>query len=281
MQHFEAAFDGGSEAAALAHEFSDFGVVDEVVEEVTRREGRVGQGWCDVCLWKHAEWSAVDDDGVVGEEGRGDVGVGEGVIRKGRLRRRDRLTGAADVAPFDAEFLEAAADGLGGSAGAEDEGFPMVWLQEWADAVHEANNVGVETFEVDARGLGGRTAENTGLGRLGAGLAGCYASDSDDIHCTDGAGFVREFIKQGDDGLLMGQGDVEPTEVGVFSDNLGKHVRRRQLEVEVGGIDAFVRKLLSKECTREGVAERIAKKTVFFHFVAKYMVERPKVNRWN
>ena len=35
MQHFESAFDGGSETAPLAHELCDFGVVDEVVEQMS------------------------------------------------------------------------------------------------------------------------------------------------------------------------------------------------------------------------------------------------------
>jgi hypothetical protein len=39
-------------------------------------------------------------------------------------------------------------DGFRGAAGAEDEGSRVVWLQERTDAVHEADDVGVESLQM-------------------------------------------------------------------------------------------------------------------------------------
>ena len=75
----------------------------------------------------------------------------------------------------------------------------------------------------------------------------------------------------------------------MLSNHLQQHIGRRQLEVEVFGIDTLFGELLAKERTRKAMAEGIAHKAVkrggqmaiCCHFVAKYMVLSPKVKRLN
>ena len=203
---------------------------------------------------------------------------------------------AADVTPFDAEFLESHADGFGGAACTEDERFPVMRLQEWAYAVRETNDVGVETFE-------------------DIGFAGILISlNPDDVDCTNQTGLFRDLVKEGDDRLLVGDGDVEAAQRGMIFNHLRQEVGRRQLEVEVFGVNTFTGDLIIKERAREGMPKRIPEKTIedsppaslmregivtfvlclsfhevlslikeylAYYFVARYIVLRPKVKRLN
>ena len=103
---------------------------------MSRGEGCVGDGGSGIDVGEHAERGAVDDDGVVSEEGGGDVGVGEGTLGR-TLGNRNRMLGdgngamAGDIVPFYAEAVEAVADGLGRTAGAENEFH--VYAMEWTE----------------------------------------------------------------------------------------------------------------------------------------------------
>ena len=148
MQHFEAVLDGGTEAAPFAHKEGDLWIIDEVVEEMAWRESCVRYRWCSVGIGVHTERRAVDDDSVIGEEGRGDGGVGESGALGRTLGNRNGSLGicsgfAADIAPFDAELFEAATDGLGGATCAEDERFLVMGLQERTNTLGETDDIGV------------------------------------------------------------------------------------------------------------------------------------------
>ena len=80
VQHFQSALDGGSEAASLPHEEGFLGVIDEVIKQVTRGKGCVCQRRSSIHIRKHSQGGAVDDDGVLGEDGGSEVGVGEDIL---------------------------------------------------------------------------------------------------------------------------------------------------------------------------------------------------------
>ena len=110
---------------------------------------------------------------------------------------------AADVAPFYAELLKSAADGLRCAAGAEHEGSFVVGLQQRTYALDKAYDVGVEAFEVWFCG------------------AGLLSLNSYDVDGSYGACFVGKLVEERNDGLLVGNGDVEASEPGM----LGKQLR--------------------------------------------------------
>lgn len=74
------------------------------------------------------------------------------------------------------------------------------------------------------------------------------------IYGSDGAGFVGQFVKIRNNGLLVGDCDVETAQVRVLGKQLGQFADVREVEVKVFGIYPLARKLIIKERTRERVA---------------------------
>ena len=105
----------------------------------------------------------------------------------------------------------------------------MMRLQERTDAVHEADDIGIEALEVDP---------------LSHSTLVAYPNH---INCPDGSGFITQFIQEGNDCLLVGDGHVETSEAGMLCQHLRKLINGRKVEVEVFRIDSFAREPIIKE----------------------------------
>ena len=147
-------------------------------------------------------------------------------------------------------------------------GFAVLGTDERGDTFGEADSVGVTAFEADA--------------------LGCLC-DTDDIDSTDGACLFAQFVQQWDNSLLMRQCYVQSSEGWVGRNDLPEAVNVRNLEVEILGINAFFLELIRKETFAETMSKREADKTVcchnslqkmVFYFCARYMVQMPKVKRF-
>ncbi len=208
---------------------------------------------CRTCVyvWKHAHRRAVDDECVCLNDGGSEFLVSESV----------GAWGAAHVLPFDAQRIEAVADGLTGAACAQDESLAMVGTQKGLETFRKADGVAVEAFQPYAL---------WGVG------------NADDIHGTDGTGLVAQFIQKRDDGLFVGQRDVEALQIGIPAENVREVFHLGNVKVEILGIDAFFPEFLGEEFAAETVAKGVADESVCFHFyfLARYMVQMPKVNRF-
>ena len=258
MKHFEAVLCRGTLCCGLLHEQSGEGIVHHIINEVGIRQIFVGNGRAGVGVRVHADGGAIDNDGMVVDDVLRDFGIG----------KHARTGSAANVLPFYPHGIQTVTDGFAGASRSQDQGFAMVGEEEGGDAFGEADSVGVKAFE--------------------AGALRCLC-DTDDIDGTNGACLFAQFVQQWNNSLLMRQCYVQSSEGWVGRNDLPEVFDVRNLEIEVLGINAFFLELIRKEAFAETMSKREADKAVCFHifftemvfyFCARYMVQMPKVKRF-
>ena len=89
--------------------------------------------------------------------------------------------------------------------------------------------------------------------------------DGDDIDGSHALGHGAQGIKERNDVLFAGYGDIESAEVRARSDECAQFGDALHGEVGVNGIDALAAKLFVEECSAEAMAERIAYESECFH----------------
>ena len=163
VKHLQTVLDRSTLRSAFLHEECVLGIIDAVEEEVLRSEKLVGNGRGGIHLGEHADGRAVDDDGVFPHHFGREVGVIQ--WGKGQGARGKRIVGAgsillllapcslpsvsAHISPLYSQTLQPDANGFACAAGAQDEGFLVPGLQERLDALHEADDVAVETLKMN------------------------------------------------------------------------------------------------------------------------------------
>ena len=254
IEHLQAIFYGGSVGSSALHEERLDGVIDKVEEQVVRPQGLVGKVGTGVRVRVHAQRRTVDDEGIVADGVGRDVSVGE-LPRTGRT---------AHLFPTDAQAVQGHTHSLGGTPRTQHQSLAMVRLEQGAQAVGEADDVAVEARQVEV----------TVLTRAAR-----------DAHHVDSPYLARrliEFVQVGDDGLLVGNGTVQTTQVGMLAHDIDNHPAFGNLKVEVGSISAVLLKSLGEKPLAETMSQRVSYQSVLFHyFSAKYMVQMPKVKRFH
>ena len=66
----------------------------------------------------------------------------------------------------------------------------------------------------------------------------------DNVDGSDGPSLWRDGVEEGDDLLLIGDGDVQPSQFGILVEHLRQFVDAWNLEVLILGVDTFISKLL-------------------------------------
>ena len=213
------------------------GVIDEVVEQMAAGEKLVRDVGTGIHTREHAHRTAVDNDLIMLHELRCEVGVNEPVWR----------WRAADIGPFDAQPLQSHSNGAAGTTCSQDECMLVPGLQKRPDAVHETDDIAIETLQA--------TVPHT------------YHIDRPYL-----LRLIAQLVEHGDDSLLVRQGDIESAQVGIGLHDAGKHIGRGYLKVDILGINVLALEFLCKESTTETVSQRVANDSIFVHNLSPYVL---------
>ena len=195
----------------------------------------IGQQRALLRLRIHADGCAVDDDVILLDDFR----------RYRRILDGTRTLVAANEYRLKSKVAQSVVDGFRSTACAQYEGFLVPFLVEHGFyALREADDIRIKTFQ-----LGVVT----------------FVRDANHVDSTDGTGFWRYTIKEGDDLLFIRNGDIESTKIGVGVKNFRQCVDSGNLEILINSIDAFVLELLVEVADGERMTEWIADKSVLVH----------------
>ena len=210
-------------------------VVHQVVEQMEWSDEIPWYGGATVDVGPGAKGSGVDEEGVVAKELLVEFGVGEGVWG----------WGSRDESDVDAEFAESKGDGFGSAASAENECCGREGETELVDPFFQGSD------------------ESIGVGIVADESALAYG---DAVDGTDLPGRVVQFVEVGDDGLLVRDGDVEASEVGVLGDELWQATDIGQGEAFVCAVgDALLSKFFFEKSRGERMAQWKSYEAVAWH----------------
>ena len=84
------------------------------------------------------------------------------------------------------------------------------------------------------------------------------ADDFDDVHCADLCGIFVQFVKKGDDLLLVRDGHIKSAEVGIFLYDFHKVIDVAYLKVYIFGVDILRFELFIEISDGKRMSQRIA-----------------------
>ena len=84
------------------------------------------------------------------------------------------------------------------------------------------------------------------------------ADDFDDVHCADLCGIFVQFVKKGDDLLLVRDGHIKSAEVGIFLYDFHKVIDVGYLKVYIFGVDILRFELFIEISDGKRMSQRIA-----------------------
>lgn len=193
----------------------------------------------------HAERRAIDNE-VYGREVSGkEFGIFDNGNGNTPYVHCFGMTCACDEGGRNAQTMKAIDHGTRCASRAENKGTAVVWTEQGAEAVGEADEVGIETVKQDFS--------------IGLSL------DAHHIDSSDGLSFGRKCVEVGYHGLFVGNGHVEADEVGMIFDKGAKIIDGGKIEVVVAGGDALSFELFGKEICRKTMPEGMADESVLKH----------------
>ena len=120
----------------------------------------------------------------------------------------------------------------------------MALLEQRFDALGESNDVAIEPLQLHVL---------------------TFSRDANHVDGSDSTCLRAYLVEIGDDLLLVGDGDVEPFQIGVGVEHLTQIFDVWNLEVDVASVDVLVLELLVEVADGERMAERVADESVDVH----------------
>jgi hypothetical protein len=114
----------------------------------------------------------------------------------------------------------------------------VVGLQQGAQGFGETNYVGIKTL-----------CANRSVG---------VSRNAHDIYSADFARLIAERVKQGNDRLLVGDGHIHPTQLGLLGNERCELGDVGKVKVGINGSNPFAGKFLGEVTCRKAVSEGVA-----------------------